>query len=58
MLDIYRYAVTLKELSVIQKTLGSNIVSNKYLAKAKTIFIKADKSDVYTTPFGAYCKAP
>jgi hypothetical protein len=56
--DAYRYAVILKELAVIEKNLGNNAASAKYLSKAESIFKTVEKSEVYTTPFGAYCKSP
>ena len=54
----YRYGTTLKEYAVILKKIGNNEESIKYSSKSQQITNSVEVNEVYTTPFGANCKAP
>jgi tetratricopeptide (TPR) repeat protein len=56
--DAYRYAIILKEYALILKKIGNSADSITYYSKSEAMLKTVEKSEIYTAPFGAYCKAP
>lgn len=56
--DAYRYAVTLKEYASNLDKLGNPSESKIKSSKSEEILKEAQKTEVYTTPFGVGCNTP